>query len=715
MGRVLTHMKTRLLFQSSILSALLIPAAVGQIDPPGRVARLNLASGAVSILTQSAGPDWVPAQINYPLTTGDQLWTDFDGRAELHVGTAAIRLRGETSATFALLDDQAVQLQLISGGLNIRVRNLYQDEVFEVDTANVAVTIRKPGDYRIDVNGQQTKVIVWSGAAEISGDNRTIPLRARDYAVVSGYGQLSYTLMDSPAPDEFDRWAQDRDRRQQQSQSARYVSPNTIGYEDLDVYGNWSEIPNLGPVWRPRVDIGWAPYKVGHWAWIEPWGWTWIDDAPWGFAPFHYGRWAYVTGSWAWVPGPVSQRVVYSPALVAWAGGGGGGGGIRFSASAGLGLAWFALGPGEVYIPSHRASAAYVTNVNVTNTAVSRTVVNNVYNTTIINRTTVNNITYVNQNAPGAMVGMSHADMAAGRRTTAAVAPATLQAAQFTAVAPVPMTRPIIQAMPRGGNTAQVARPPAAVATPSRPVVMRNQVPAAAARPVFTSATGAPAPAPARPATSLPIQEARPVQPSGPEQGRRVPGRESETVRPAPPTIPTGRPQVQTPAPQTNAPAQPPPPTTRLPESPERVRRPIQTEIPAVTPPAARPQIQTPLPQTNAPAQPPPPSTRVPESPERVRRAIQTEIPAVNPPAARPTERVERPVERIERPAPPAERVERPQPRPERVVERPINVPPSSPPPARQDVRPEPRPEPKREEPKREEKKKDEKKKEEKQ
>jgi len=30
--------------------------------------------------------------VNRPITTGDKLWTDNDARAELHIGSAAIRL-----------------------------------------------------------------------------------------------------------------------------------------------------------------------------------------------------------------------------------------------------------------------------------------------------------------------------------------------------------------------------------------------------------------------------------------------------------------------------------------------------------------------------------------------------------------------------------------------------------------------------------------------
>ena len=631
------------------------------------------------MLTQSAGPDWIPAQINYPLTTGDQLWTDFDGRAEFHIGSAAIRLHQETSATFTLLDDQTVQLQLIAGGLNLRVRNLYPDEIFEVDTPNAAFTIRQPGDYRIDVAGEQTKIIVWSGAAEVSGDNRNFPLRARDYAVVSGYGQLSYSLMNAPGPDEFDRWAQDRDRRQQQqAQSARYVPADMIGSEDLELYGSWSEVPDLGPVWSPRVDPGWAPYKTGHWAWIEPWGWTWIDDSPWGFAPFHYGRWAFVTGSWGWIPGPRNNRAVYSPALVAWAG-------------SGRGMAWFALGPGEVYVPSHRASAAYVTRVNVSNTVVNRTVITNVYNTTIINKT-VNNTTYVNQGAPGAVVAMSHADMAAGRRSAVNVAPQTLQASP---VAPIPATRPMLQPVQRIGSSAPAPRPPAAVATPSRPAVMRNRPDAAAVqRPVFTPATGVPAPQPAqtpssvapRPSTQPPAQQPVPAPPADPSR-RTFPARDSETVRPTPPPPaqadrPGNSERFQRPSGTGN-----PPPVTAPPARPaERIERPV-------TPPVER--VERPEPRLERPT--PPPAERVERPQPRLERPV--------PP---PAERVERPQPRLERPIqPPAERVERPQPRPEH-VERPINPPAAAP-----VVHPEARPEPRREEPKpekKEEKKEDKKK-----
>src|ERR1700690_2490276 len=53
-------------------------------DPPGRVARLDYSTGAVSFQPGGEG-DWVTAVNNRPLTTGDNLWADKDSRAEVQI------------------------------------------------------------------------------------------------------------------------------------------------------------------------------------------------------------------------------------------------------------------------------------------------------------------------------------------------------------------------------------------------------------------------------------------------------------------------------------------------------------------------------------------------------------------------------------------------------------------------------------------------------
>ena len=377
-------------------------------DPPSRVGRLNYRDGPVSFQPTGIN-EWVDADINRPLTTGDNIWVGDRGRAEFHIGSAALRLSAYSAFQFLNLDDQTVQIRLSEGTLTVRLRNLAQNQIFEVDTPNLAFTMVRPGEYRIDANpdSQTTVVTVRDGEGEVTGGGQAFPVYARQRVVVTGDDQINYNLASAGGADEFDQWGSTRDRREDQSQSARYVSREIPGYDDLDQYGRWGDQPGYGQVWMPTsVAAGWAPYHDGHWAWIAPWGWTWVDDAPWGFAPYHYGRWASFGGRWGWIPGPYGVTPIYAPALVGWIGGGRGGSGFSLSFAIGTAAAvgWFPLGPREPYFPSYQVSQGYFTRVNNTNTVINNTTINNYYNSRNSNNTA---ITYVNQQGPERRYGGS--------------------------------------------------------------------------------------------------------------------------------------------------------------------------------------------------------------------------------------------------------------------------------------------------------------------
>lgn len=440
------------------------PAGPGG-DPPSRVARLNLLLGPVSFRPGTV-EDWAPATVNYPLTTGDHLWTEAGSKAELHVGSTAIRMDGQTALAVLNLDDRITQLSVTGGTLDVHIRYLGPDEAFEVDTPNVAISLLRPGDYRIGADGDQSTsyVVVRGGEAEATGNGGAFPIRAGEMATLAGMDQAQPQMFQAPPFDAFDQWAADRDRREASMVSARYVPRETIGYEDLDQYGMWRNVPPYGWVWTPTgMAVGWAPYRYGHWAWVEPWGWTWIDDAPWGFAPFHYGRWAFAGGAWLWVPGRmvVGVRPVYAPALVAFVGG------PRFGVAIGVGgagvAAWFPLGPGEVYRPAYRVSAVYVQNINivhVTNVAVINTV----------------NVRYVNQNVVGAVTVVPHDAFAAGRPVAVAavaVRPGAMAQAEVIETARIAPTREAV--FGHAGPMVAVHAPPARFV--GRPVVARNTPP----------------------------------------------------------------------------------------------------------------------------------------------------------------------------------------------------------------------------------------------
>jgi Family of unknown function (DUF6600) len=393
------------LFCAAITLAGFAPRAIADDeDPPSRVARLAYAQGSVSF--QPAGTDdWVSAVVNRPMTTGDKLWSDNDGRVEMQLDSSLLRISNSTGVSFLNLSDNVTQIQLSAGTLLVRVLRLNDNETYEIDTPNLAFSILRPGLYRLSVDeaGQTTVVKVRAGQGEVTGGGTAYTVHANEYDTFSGTDQLDVNVQQHGADeDQFDSWSANRDTRSEHSTSARYVSQDVVGYEDLDDHGSWRQTPEYGNVWFPRAEAtDWAPYHNGHWAYIEPWGYTWVDDEPWGFAPFHYGRWVSLNGAWGWVPSPprnereVYVRPVYAPALVAWV-------------TVGGGVAWFPLGPREVYVPSYPVSRNYVNNINVSNTTVNTTVVNNYYNTTIVNKNVaVTNVKYVNQGVPGAVTATS--------------------------------------------------------------------------------------------------------------------------------------------------------------------------------------------------------------------------------------------------------------------------------------------------------------------
>lgn len=441
-------------------------ARADETDPPGRVARLSYLQGSVS-LEPAGAPDWIAPELNRPLTTSDRLWSDTPGsRAELDIGGAVIRVGSATGFSFLNLDDNVAQMQVTAGTVSVTVRELLENQTYEIDTPNVAVLLDQAGQYRVDVNdaGNTTVVRVSEGQAEANGGGQTVPIANQQMMTFSGNEQLSAVPATLGAPDGFDDWSFERDREYEQAASRQYVGDDTAGTEDLDDNGQWENTPDYGDVWVPAaVAVGWAPYSAGHWAWISPWGWTWVDDAPWGFAPFHYGRWARWRNSWCWVPGPRQVRAVYSPAMVGWVGGG-----------AGAAVGWFPLGPREVYVPGYRVSDRYVRTINITNTSITdHTYITSVY------QSRAANVHYANSGIPGAVTTVPQSVFASAQSVNAHRL--NVPAGQGVRVATTgmppaiaPSRQSILGGTPGGG----ARRPPPALL--NRVVVARTAPPAAA-------------------------------------------------------------------------------------------------------------------------------------------------------------------------------------------------------------------------------------------
>jgi hypothetical protein len=636
---VINTKRVNFMRQTKGVAVLMIASAAflaAQTDPPGRVGRLNYTDGPVSF-QPAAVNDWVDASVNRPLISGDNIWVGDRGRSELHVGSTAVRLGPNTAFQFLNLDDQTVQIRLSEGTLTIRMRSLAQNQIFEVDTPNMAFTLVRPGEYRIDANpdSRSTVITVRDGEGDVTGGGDTFPVYARQQVVVRGDDQITYNLASAPRDDAWDQWCSSRDQREDRSLSARYVSREMDGYEDLDQYGRWDNQSGYGNVWMPTsVDAGWAPYRDGHWAWIAPWGWTWVDDAPWGFAPYHYGRWASFGGRWGWIPGPYGVTPVYAPALVAWIGGGGGGSGFSLSFSFGTAAAvgWFPLGPREPYFPSYQASRGYFTRVNNTNTVINTTVINNYYDSGRSNNA-ITGIRYANRSVQNGVTAVPQQTFARGSRVTQdarAVPSAQLSSAQvFGAPAIAPQRESVLGV--RADTASRAPRPPANVL--SRPVVART-APAPAPVPFDRQQPGL-AKTPGRPLPAATVQQLRQAAPAPAAPVRVVDMGRIKRVQPTVGAGPQGAPQQNTVPPsavERQKGRQQPPQVSRPPverpqpaqtgqqkgrqQAPQAQQPPQQPQREATPPPAQTPQAPV-IERQKGRQQPPPRAEQPPQQPQR--------------------------------------------------------------------------------------------------
>lgn len=723
-------------------------------DPPqiaGRIARIR---GTVSFHANGE-ENWRAAEANYPITTGDALWTETKSDATVDIGADRVVLAGATELDFVQLDQNQFVTTEAQGAIYLRLRDLPDGQSVTVNTPRAAVRITQPGRYEIIAGDttNPTTVTVVEGGAHIEGNGVALDVGARQTAGISGSDQYQGQVFAMQTDAFLD--AQLREEAPRPPPQAAVPPPAPVQYmtgaEDLQQYGSWSSTQEYGAVWYPRsVPAGWAPYRTGRWAWVAPWGWTWVDAQPWGFAPFHYGRWVYAGNRWGWCAAEqgiaVGVRPVYAPALVSFVGVGGAlltGAAIGFAAGAlagGGGVGWVPLGFREPFRPWYRSSDVYIRNVNRVN-------ITNI-NVTNIRNVTINN--YVN-----------------ARAATVVPANAMVRAERLDRIArPLPAnvlreTRPLTGRLPVAPTAAtpgitRVAAQRYNIALPQKPV--RPVAPGPQIRPAVDRPQGRPELRPAAlPANVRPAPMPRPGINSVSKPGEALPGtRPGPAPRPAEGRLPPGanpeRPGIQRPEgrPAGERPGLPPlrdhNQIGKRPDQPVGLQRPgnrpegglskpgqnrPEGQLPGTRPgtgtpgasrpggegatakpaPGAKPGLpelrpsgggRPPVPEARpgggAVNRPQPQRERPAPQPERPAPQVQRPTPHPQPQAERPAPQVQRPTPRpapqAERPAPrPQPQVERPQPRPMPQVERP------TPRPQPQIERPQPRPQPQFERP----------------
>ena len=526
-----------------------LPPAAGAVPPPARrrarrqaqseqtPPRLSYVHGGEVSFWRPGAEDWTPAKVNTPLAPGNVLYAGRGTTIEIQVGPRAF-LRAAEGTQIGLddQDDDLVQFRVTAGHVGVDVREMAPGQALELATPNAAFTVDRAGYYRLDVGDDSTTFRAHRAgqASVIPASGTATTLAANQQVVVSGADGARVQLVAAPELTAWDRWNDQRTDALAQSASVRYVGAGVYGAADLDRHGSWRAVETYGNVWVPSgVPSGWSPYTTGRWIWDPRYGWTWLDDAPWGWAPYHYGRWVYVGSYWAWAPGPIVVRPVYSPALVVFLGG-------PVRVSIGRPLAWAPLAWGEPVIPWW-GRPGFVGRPYWGGWGGPR-VVNNVvvHQHTTVNVTNIN--VYRNVNVTNAVVGVPHERFGHGH-----VRPVRLERDDVRQLTPVRgglEARPVAASMTPA--TGRAERPPDAVK--SRPVVAtrapRDYTPALRAQGLEPDRANAPAPrvlpvkgAPGRERAAEPAQ---PGRPGGERSGRpdpdqaRAPGAERQTPPAAP-------------------------------------------------------------------------------------------------------------------------------------------------------------------------------------
>jgi hypothetical protein len=557
--------------------------ALGQTPP-----RLSLTDGRISFWRPGA-KEWTEAQINTPLAPGDQLYAGSPGNLELQIASGAFVRAGErTQFGFETQEPDFLAFKVMTGVAAFDLRSLAPGHNLELDTPNATLTIDHAGYYRVEVKGDRTVFIARRGgeASLAPAGGAAVRLARYEEVVVEGTDNARTTTFKAPPLDRWDDWNYARTDKLLNAASARYVSPDVYGVEDLDRNGTWRTIPPYGTVWVPSgVPAGWAPYTTGSWVQDPYYGWTWVDTEPWGWAPYHYGRWVYADGFWCWAPGPKAARPHYAPALVAFLGG------------SGTAVTWVALGWGEPLIPwwgppafRHRPWwGGWHGPRFVNNRAVRRTTVIRVQNITV----------YRNARVRHGIVGVPRRYFGHGRITRKRLV--RVNAHKLRPIHEVPRIRGTSTSF--APRTTRGFHPPdnvlhRSVATwqPSHsarePTGAVKRILHPGGRPAAVSRNVSRPPLHQRehrpPIRRSPMKQPAPHHPTRPEPSKlarpRMPGKTYETARPrsqvssTPSSHPrSNRPAFERSAPANHRPEPRPTPTVRVPTTPER--RPVHQEV----------------------------------------------------------------------------------------------------------------------------------------
>ena len=136
----------------SVVASPAARAQDGSQDFRQTVARVAFVQGEGSLERGDDPGNWQPLAVNVPLTIGDRVWAGGAGRVELQSPGFRAFLAPGTELTALNLTEDVQQYSVAQGTASFRVISMDEEDGFEIDTPNAAVTLERPGLYRVYVD-----------------------------------------------------------------------------------------------------------------------------------------------------------------------------------------------------------------------------------------------------------------------------------------------------------------------------------------------------------------------------------------------------------------------------------------------------------------------------------------------------------------------------------------------------------------------------------
>jgi hypothetical protein len=275
-----------------------------------RIVRLSQVNGEVK-LDRKTDRGFEAAFANLPIVQNQRLQTH-DGLAEVEFeDNTTLRITPNTLIEFPILQRSAsgatiTSVKILSGTLYASLANT-KGNAFTVTVGNDKIALAPSSHIRIDVGTPQSKLAVFNGSVQITGESGTTTVGKKKTLTFDAMAQAPLVVASNGEPGPFDNWDKNStEYHNLRSVPAAYGGGSSLyGVNDLNYYGGFTNMAGCGSMWRPYLaSAAWDPFANGIWAWYPGAGYSWVSPYPWGWTPFHSGSWAYCSGGgWGWRPG----------------------------------------------------------------------------------------------------------------------------------------------------------------------------------------------------------------------------------------------------------------------------------------------------------------------------------------------------------------------------------------------------------------------------